>query len=250
MSSLPRFLAATLLLAAAVFSTGCSTTLARIDQHNLRGGMMRYQEDQIMDNLIRTRKSLPIVHYNITKMDAKVQTVVGATGNGSESLLNLATSGFSTATRALGWVTNGSRTNDITVTADAVLDKPAVYSAYYHYARRLNGGDGLRSEPRHTRRADRDTDILGRVWRDGHYYYIPAEYAEPFSKLVMRVTAVQGEVPKARSPIDFEVPVAGSAGRTGYRSPMRPAPSETNAGSGIRALQDAADELRKLRLLR
>src|SRR4051812_10027207 len=46
---------------------GCAvldTHQAKLDQKQLREVLMDYNQDQILDNLIRARNGLPIVHYD------------------------------------------------------------------------------------------------------------------------------------------------------------------------------------------
>ena len=63
--------------------TSCTTATVQMNQNQLRDVMMNYTEDQIVDNVIRAKTCMPILHVDMESVDALVKTNVSAsTGRG------------------------------------------------------------------------------------------------------------------------------------------------------------------------
>jgi hypothetical protein len=242
-------------------SSGCSTTLARIDQHNLRAAMMRYQEDQIMDNLIRANKRLPVVHFDMTTMDAAVKTVMAGEVGGGQTLvrsgydngLDIVTTALNTATRPFTFAAKPSRDNAITVGVKPVLTANEVYEAYQYFADLPNA---IICSPRpKVRPGEPDPHHFGMKWSDGQYYWVPTQYREEFFKLCLRVAVKRGAIKGAASPLETRPRTTNSGSGTTRAHRITPLdapaftkPDETTS-PGIKALEENTEEIRRQRLL-
>lgn len=51
---------------------------------------MEYTDDQIVDNLIRAKNNLPIMHFDMTKVDASVKTSLSGNFGGGQMLTHTA----------------------------------------------------------------------------------------------------------------------------------------------------------------
>ncbi len=225
-------------LAFAIFTllgTGCRSQQLARDQDHIRTSVLELHTNQIMDNLVRVRKGLPIVQLDYTNMTGTItQTGSGTAGGGQTGLSNQFRSLPASATAISSVVTNvvnGSGTatqvNQLTITAQPVLNSPEVYNAYLNY---LKVDDHLRqtSEPPPCGAAIAvrwyESDCCdggcptcsdhGHWWikheRPKVYYWIPSEYRDEFRRLALYTVAVRGQ-PTAVS-TNFEVTVLGLVG--------------------------------------
>lgn len=167
------------LAAVIIFFAGCAvldTHQAKLDQKQLRDVLMDYNEDQILDNLIRAYNGRPIVHFDVRTVNATVGSKVtpnvgyGRTlttnqlpGN-SNAIKTTTSSGTSAAgpssmisteiTRTIGAVSAvvgtitepftsslaAERTNSVVVEVKP-QDERKIYAAYIKF---LNGGESAK----------------------------------------------------------------------------------------------------------
>ena len=233
----------------------CAASQVKMDQSQLREALMDYTEDQIVDNVIRARNSMPILQIDMEQVEAVVKTSLSASTGGGRNTstnytrnrshsFNLSRSGIDAlgnpsssnwshffdvgatvvggVTRAFNWSASGSRDNTIDVQMNPVMDEPAVYEAYEKFVS-LNGGDSVRDslhfpvpDTKEPHPDDPDGVHVGRKWR-GVYYWVPNKYRKEFFKLCLSA---------------------------GVRRDARNAARKREADG----LKEAGDELRRLRL--
>jgi len=246
-----------------VLLSGCSTTLAKMDHMQMRSRMIEYTEDQIMDNLVRAHMRLPLVHFDLNKMDAIVKTGLSGTVSGGQTLtrtgqgvstnsngaiVSVVGTAINAAQRPFTFSASPSRDNTITVGVTPVLNANEVYEAYEYFAN-LPGSIICSPRPKVAPGAE-DPHHFGRTWEDGKYYWVPTRYREEFFKLSLRVAVKRGEVDGAPTPLDTK-PGPPSVTKKLRITPLD-APSvtlpERPKSPAERALEDAADGLRRLRL--
>jgi hypothetical protein len=139
---------------------GCAvldTHQAKLDQKQLRDVLMDYTEDQILDNLIRARNGLPIVHYDLSHITAAVTskliptvgvgrmvtdvqtrtptttTVTGTVTNTITKTVSVVGGLVDTVAKPFNFNVGAERDNAIGVEATPVLDKPEIYAAYINF---------------------------------------------------------------------------------------------------------------------
>lgn len=227
-----------ILVAVAVASTiglGCRSHQLAYDQDHIRSAVMDLHTNQIMDNLVRVRKGLPILQLDYTNMTGTVTQTGGLTGGGSQTVAGNSFFNIPAAQSAIRRVFTGvgnlsasaQQVNQLTLTAQPILNAPDVYNAYLAY---MKNGDHLRESSCpppcdaavavRCYNADCDEtcsgcDGCGRhgwLWwrkreRPKVYYWIPVEYRDDFRRLSLYTVAVRGQ-PIAVSP-NFEVTVLG-----------------------------------------
>jgi hypothetical protein len=163
-----------------ILAAGCAaldTHQAKLDQKQLRDVLMDYEEDQILDNLIRASNGLPIVHFDIRSVTATVsskitpsvgsgktitgirtrtpttstvttdQTALAATGNtimhtvaGTVSLVGGV---VETVVKPFSYGASAERNNSVYVEMKPVVDERKLYAAYVKF---LNVGS-VREKP-------------------------------------------------------------------------------------------------------
>lgn len=128
-----------------VFSTtGCailSTHQAKLDQMQLRDTLMDYVDAQIMDNLIRAKNGLPIVHYDFSHVGGvvadKLPVTVAAgqtlTHTANTSAAGLLTSGVQMAMRPFTFSTTPERDNTIDVEVLPITAEKQIYASYIEF---------------------------------------------------------------------------------------------------------------------
>ena len=140
--------------------SGCtaiqSTHQVKLDQTQMRGVLMDYTEDQIMENLIRARNGLPFVHFDFSHVTAQVTTkvtpsVAGGRTRATTSNLspNMSTTQIAsgpitttiaaiggvleTITRPFSYGVTAERDNVVNVEVNPVLTEKNVYEAYINF---------------------------------------------------------------------------------------------------------------------
>src|ERR1051325_7222360 len=138
---------ATILLAAlASMGMGCRPRVLREDQYRFRAAVLDLLEDQLIDNLIRAHKGLPIVHIDYETIGGTVTDSARADFGGQRTTTDtddfpVFSSGklfrvlhvMSQAVLGFNYSAGGSRQTQLAVTAKPVLDKPAVYRSYLEF---------------------------------------------------------------------------------------------------------------------
>ncbi len=192
---------------------GCARVpTLREDQRDIRTALIDLYTDQILDNLTRAKKLLPMLHVDYSKMTGTVDTTIrgkatasadwndkdfglrpaGATPPATGSVPEVASS-----RRTLALEGEGSRKATLNVTGDPVISNRSLYRAYLDFVRRPerfveSNSDGV--EEAH----------VGR-WSDGVYYYVPRRFAAEFMNLYLDTTVARVTTGPSRAVEYYEV---------------------------------------------
>ncbi len=180
---------------------GCRAPQLQRDQDQFRACLMQMYTDQVMDNLIRCENGLPFVQLDYSKITGTItqngQATIGGTqgletdpGRGG-ALKQAAALTFTFARKLTSGQSYGGlayQQNQLTVTADPVVNDPSIYRAY------LNFLNTKQHEPYLVA-----TDcppppgaaLIVKPW-GGLYYWVPVQYREQFRELSLRTTALRG----------------------------------------------------------
>ncbi|MFO0806428.1 MAG: hypothetical protein U0791_25265 [Gemmataceae bacterium] len=163
----------------------------------MRSALLDMYTDQVMDNLIRTSQGLPIVQLDYTDITGTV-TQSGGGSYGGEQTYETARSAFravatKTFTNVLNYSASAKNENQLTITANPVLNNNEVYNAYLEF---LDHPERLVSscDPP----PDGAAHIVRIVPKHGHprrkvYYWVPVEYAADFFRLSLVTTVQRGQ---------------------------------------------------------
>jgi hypothetical protein len=212
-----RSLASVLMAALCSCTALQSTHQVKLDHAQLRDVLLDYHDDQILDNLIRAKHGLPIVHFDFSKITAQVTSRVtpslaggrtetdvdSRTPTNSIATTDATTTGTAGATIAntvvkttafvggivhtvlkpFAYGVTAERANAVNVEMDPVLDDKSVYDAYDSFLRKNPGA--LMSGK------DKPADaLLGpKLWRDKQYYWIPRVYGPQLYELGIATVA-------------------------------------------------------------
>ena len=202
-----------LVLAAAALVPGCAADRVASDQDCLRRAVLDLNTNQIMDNLIRLDKGLPIVHIDYSQLTGQITDMVGAEGdleNSVDHTTNLAL----LVARELKNVWTGkltaSRANQVSATGQPVTNDPTVYNAYLAFYAKPGRLMKTPEPPPPgvavlVRCAEAGCDDSGCGCRKpGHwwqqhkpaviYYWVPCDYKEDFRELCLYTVALRGQV--------------------------------------------------------
>lgn len=179
---------------------GCAARPLYYEQDHFRGYLLQLYDNQVMDNLIRARNQLPIVHLDYGKMTGTV--TVDATGALGGEHLNASSALTDKFTYAFG----GAIKNQLTVTAEPVLDDHALYGWYLAYLAD-DGGGGLQKND-----VPSDPSAVHRQRQfEGDIYWVPANFAEKYFALAMRTTLLRKEPVSAPTVFELNATAMGEA---------------------------------------
>lgn len=223
-----RFYSSAFLAVCVLFLTQRTASHVKMDHMHLRELLMDYTEEQIVDNVVRARNSMPIMHFDMDHVDAVVKTSMSASGGGGRTEVNtnrwsqsfdvresvefdsqsgpyggssirrgldtwvgLTAGVVSTVTKPLTWGAGVGRDNTIDVQMTPVTDENAVYAAYEQFVT-LNGGDTVRDSRRFAVPKGDDPDDPDGIHVGkrwrGTYYWVPNRYKKEFFKLCVQVS--------------------------------------------------------------
>lgn len=206
--------------------TGCATCRVASDQDGLRKAVLDLNTNQIMDNLIRLDKGLPIIHIDYSQLTGQVTDSASVEGD-LEQTVHHALSLPLMITRELTNVWTGklgaSRQNQVSVTGQPVTTIPEVYNAYLAFY--AKNGRLMKSpdppppgEAIIVRCAKASCEDHGcsernrRLWwcrssAEVMYYWIPCAFKEDFRELCLYAVALRGQIQAA--PDFFSVTILG-----------------------------------------
>jgi hypothetical protein len=214
----------------AMATTGCRSQQLAHDQDHIRSAVMHLHENQIMDNLVRARKGLPILHLDYVNMTGTITQTGNAAGGGSYSAASNRFASLPASALALSRVVTGAgnlsagatQVNQLTITAQPVNGAPEVYNAYLSF---LKDPDRLREGPQPP---GCDEALIFRCYEDPcpepcgtrawgswfhkrvsakTYYWIPRQHADAFRELSVYAVAVRGQAAPLSS--NFDVTALG-----------------------------------------
>ena len=183
---------------------GCRSAQLAYDQNQFRARLLGLYTDQIMDNLIRADQGLPIVQLDygkitgtITQMGMGSVTTTQTTMNNKmlviPTIVRTLTHSF---TNAATFNPSASQMNQLTVTADPVLNNNEVYLAYLQYLdpNQRHPNSELTRLMKTPFEPPPDAVLCGLVRQCGdQYYWIPAEYKTEFLQLSLVTTVMRGQ---------------------------------------------------------
>jgi hypothetical protein len=208
-----RVLAAlAILIPSLAFSGGCRSQQLGYDQNQFRQVLLQMYEDQLMDNLIRARNRMPLLQLDYTNITGTVTHAGtasvggGPTGTRTTTFVKptAATAGGSLvrlASQAFNYNVNASQINQLTVTANPIVDNSALYMAYLNFVERPG---------RLVQSCDPPPPGAAHVVREvgKEFYWVPAEYRNEYLELALRTNGVRTDPSDAAA--YYEVTVTGA----------------------------------------
>ena len=164
------------LILAALTNAGCRSQRLIADQSTFRSQLLDLYTDQLMDNLIRARKGLPIIHVDYTNITGSTTD----TGNAGFTVNFPKNDGNYTG--------GGSLQSQLTVTGNSVIANADVYNAYLSF---VNIPDGLMET------CDPPPPGAAHIVKcvEGNYFWVPVTYRKEFFELSLR-TITRVEIPE------------------------------------------------------
>ena len=173
----------------------------------MRQAVLDLHTNQIMDNLIRIRQGLPILHVDYLHMTGTISQTAGGTFGDSQSLIDnvtrTAAATFShTLTNGQTYGASANQFKQLTVTAEPVLNNYEVYHAYLEF---LSVPEHLVETPeapppgaallvRCMPKSCCDlTEARRHPHKDKTYFWVPCEFRDAFFKLALFTVALRGE---------------------------------------------------------
>jgi hypothetical protein len=151
-----------------------------------------------MDNLIRVHNGLPIIQLDYSNITGTINQETSASISGSRE------SAAGAVTRIFGYMAGGTQTNNLTVTANPVLNDHDLYGAYLEFVYKKPGRLVVTPEQPPPGAAH-----IARCCNKLHYW-VPAEYKADFLELSFRTTSLRGE--PVRAPETFDTIILGVEG--------------------------------------
>lgn len=152
---------------------GCRAQQLQHDQDSIRVAVMDMYTNQIMDNLVRAHNGYPFVQM-------QYKSITGTVGHDGSIGASMADVGSRLMNISLG----GGQTNQLTVTANPVIDNDAVYLAYVDFVRPEAGNFYCTCEPPRCGAAHIS------VCCDDMYYWVPADKKHEFLRLSLATSVM------------------------------------------------------------
>ena len=244
----------TVIFACIMAMTGCTVTRVGLSHSRLREVMLDYTEDQIMDNLIRAKNFLPIIHFDLGSATASITSEIGGEFSGGETEVKGA---MASLTQPLNFKLTPKATDALNVNVSPQMKVNKIYELYESFTPFLSVAKRRPSSGVH----------IGRRWkRDGNYYYVSDEYRKEFflfclNVAVLRQPAESADKQKSKrqsesqadtglsSPADLseslDIPDAQSRLQSILEQPV---PAETFVDENMRLLEEVGNELRLQRI--
>lgn len=181
----------------AVFA-GCRSTQIQSDQDHFRQKLLEMETNQLMDNLVRAKNGLPIVHIDYGDIAGTItQVTSGDLKSGYSDVLGGAFTGNFAGTLA------ARQDNQLGVKGQPVRNNPDVYLAYLRF---IHLPESLLSGP------CQPPEGSVHIWRKcgDTYYWVPIERRGDFFELSMRVSPLRGQsiLPPEGFPVVIEAVTA------------------------------------------
>jgi hypothetical protein len=208
MSPFVRAVALFLLVAAC----GCRAQQLARDQDHIRNAVMDLHTNQIMDNLIRARKGLPILQLDYIHMTGTVTDTGSTTAGYTHTDLNAVAR---TLTNLFNINGTATKVNQLTITAEPVTTAPEVYNAYLAFLKEPEHliestsppPDGAALIVRCCAPGCDSVACTPKWYQSKVYYWIPCASKDDFFRLALFTVAMRGQ------PItishDFEASITG-----------------------------------------
>ena len=224
-----RYMKALLYLTVLSGAFGCRSTQLGNDQDHIREVVMNLQTNQIMDNLIRYRQGLPILHLDYIHMTGTVTHTASGTLGGTQTTVGSKSLAAPVTALALSHMfTNvftygvaGTKVNQLTVTAEPVNTAPEVYRAYQKFmkvdehlmetADPPPPGCALPGLVRSSAECGGQS-CSHRKHHSVVYYWVPSSFKKEFQSLALNTVAVRGQATEISPYIDVMVKSVDPAG--------------------------------------
>jgi len=192
-----------LCLSVALGLVGCRSAQLGNDQSDMRHTLLRLYEDQVLDNLIRTRERYPIVHVDYSNMTGTMNQAASATlGSTMTRTTNTPNPGFvNTLLKVVTYVVNlsgtASETANLTMTGQPVIAVDSVYQEYI---------DALAQDPDLIAKLGKDKTLDSKDYHlkrefQGDTWYVPAAKKDAFFNLYLATTVQR----QTKLPIKIDV---------------------------------------------
>lgn len=168
----------TLLLAG---SLGCTAVHHRFEQSAMRKALLKLNDEQIMDNLIRAYNKQSLLQIEYTSIDGTVTLTTG----GDLGYTQTDTSGA--ITNLFKFNASGSHVNKVALTGKPVLGNAAVYKAYRDFVKK----GGLIEYDEDPSKSDK-TPVHRYEFRDKRHYGVPEDKKDEYFALALQVTVLKG----------------------------------------------------------
>ena len=106
--------------------SGCRAQQLQSDQDRFRCALLEMETNQIMDNLVCAYNGLPIVHMDYSSITGTITQTPSGQISGSVQTT-------APVTNMIAYMLGFSQMNQLTVTANPVVDKPDFYAAYLDF---------------------------------------------------------------------------------------------------------------------
>lgn len=176
-------------------SAGCRVAQVQQDHDQFRAALVEMTTNQVMDNLIRAYNGLPIIQLDYTRatgtITQRADAGIGGSQTVSDSRVAAAVATFSRAiTTAISYSIAGQQTNQLTVTAEPVLNNNEVYDAYLEFLA-ANDERGPRLIATFEPPPCEAAHIVKKCGKT--YYWIPVDFKYDFLELALATTVQRGQ---------------------------------------------------------
>jgi hypothetical protein len=166
---------------------GCRSTQLGYDQRNMRETLLELYQNQVLDNLVRTKKNLPIVHIDYGNLNGTITQEASLSAGDDLTSTN---QGFAAGaagallkrvrTAVLKFSGGAKHTNQLTLNGSPVITSNAVYQAYAAAA----ADDVIK--PMTTPLKDGEAHLTYRFQNET--WYVPDEKKDAFFELYLKTT--------------------------------------------------------------
>lgn len=170
---------------------GCRAQQLQQDQDSIRVSIMDMYTNQIMDNLVRAHNGYPFVQM-------QYKSITGTVGHDGSIGASMADVGSRLMNISLG----GGQPNQLTVTANPIIDNDAVYLAYIDFVRPEAGNFVCTCEPPPCGAAHINVSC------DDMHYWVPASRKHEFLRLSL-ATSVMSKGGGIKIPQSYTTTVNG-----------------------------------------
>jgi hypothetical protein len=183
---------------------GCRSAQLKKDQDCMRSALLDLYTNQIMDNLIRAHNGYPIVQLDYSDITGTVTQNGNASYGGNQNLrterngLGLTT--LREFTNFFEYSVGGSQENQLTITANPVLNNNEVYNAYLEFLEKperfVVSDDPPPPGAAHIVRCAPAPPCESCEQGKGcvkKYYWVPCEYRYDFLRLALVTTVQRGQ---------------------------------------------------------
>jgi hypothetical protein len=168
---------------------GCRSQQLQRDQVAIRETLLDLETNQIMDNLIRIRNNMPILHVDYNKLISKVtQKRSGEVGGSYQDVIAGA------ITRGFSPEVSGEQNQELSMEGEPIRGKPEIYLAYIDYAKKDDYLCVTSYEP-----TDAQSHLC--VKKGDLYFWVPMKRAHDFFELSVQVMGLRQDLSTELEPL-------------------------------------------------